>query len=204
MTAPTTPARPGWSTGWRCSAASGELPRHTVVLCHNTDRDQRYSASPEYARALTGELLESLRERYGIAGRPVGLGASLGALALLHADTLHPGAFSALMLQSGSYFNAVTDSHMNWYGHYERIRDAVEAIPAQRASIDTPLLFTCGVEEENLSNNRMLARRLGMTIKLMPGGHDFHAWGHGVAVHLPNVLRRAWPRPAARARALAA
>src|SRR5205814_1848641 len=71
-----------------------------------------------YARALT-TALDELTGRG--RGRRVGLGASLGALALLHAHRLEPGAFSALFLQSGSFFRRRTDRQEAGFGRFARV-----------------------------------------------------------------------------------
>jgi len=72
-----------------------ELPAHRVALLAPADRMETYSASARYARTLLAALEE-------LGGRRVGLGSSLGALALLHAHRLEPSAFAGLFLQSGS------------------------------------------------------------------------------------------------------
>ena len=37
---------------------------------------------------------------------------------------------------------------------------------------DVPAVLTCGADEENLHNNRLMARRLGAPLHEMPGGHN--------------------------------
>ena len=49
------------------------------------------------------------------------LGASLGALALLHTRWLHPGAFGALLLQSGSFFRQRWDRQESGFPRFRRI-----------------------------------------------------------------------------------
>ena len=78
----------------------GRLPPLRAALIGPVNRNETYSASARYARALVEEILPVLPP----APLRVGLGASLGALALLHAHRRYPESFDALFLQSGSFF----------------------------------------------------------------------------------------------------
>src|SRR5919107_1713633 len=74
---------------------------------------------------------------------PAGLGASLGALALLHARWLHPGAFGALMLQSGSFFRQRWDRQETGFRRFRRISRFVGAVlQAGRAATPIPIALT--------------------------------------------------------------
>ncbi len=69
--------------------AFGEVPPFRAALLPPPgNRNETYSASARYARTLVGEWLPALRP---YTGRPLGLGASLGALAWLHAHWAYPG-----------------------------------------------------------------------------------------------------------------
>src|SRR4051794_5716168 len=63
--------------------ASGELPPFRVALLGPGDCDQWYSASAAYSRVLDYDVVPALREGFGLIGPPAGMGASLGALAML-------------------------------------------------------------------------------------------------------------------------
>src|SRR5262249_28540796 len=92
--------------------ALGEAPPfRAALLPPPLDRNEMYSASARYARALARDWLPSLAETAPNARPPVALGASLGALAFLHAHWTQPGLLSGLFLQSGSYFRRRFDSH---------------------------------------------------------------------------------------------
>ena len=58
------------------------------------------------------------RGAFAVAGPPVGLGASLGALALLHAQRRFPRTFAGLCLQSGSFFVPRFDRHESGFVRY--------------------------------------------------------------------------------------
>jgi len=74
------------------------IPPLRAALIRPVDRNEDYSASALYAAALTRELLPDLARRVP-HGKRIGLGASLGALAMLHAHVRHPRSFDALLLQ---------------------------------------------------------------------------------------------------------
>ena len=72
--------------------AAGELPPHRVALIAPGDRNQWYSASAAYARVLASDVVPALRDTFGLIGTPAAMGASLGALAMLHAQRRFPRA----------------------------------------------------------------------------------------------------------------
>ena len=98
--------------------AAGRLPAHRVALLGPGDRDRWYAASPSYAGALRGLALPAIRQAVGLRGDVVLAGASLGALAALHAVMAEPGTANALFLQSGSFFRPSLDSHESSFAGY--------------------------------------------------------------------------------------
>ena len=95
------------------------------------------------------------------------MGASLGALAMLHAHIRHPEAFDGLFLQSGSFFRQRSDKQ----------ESSFRALPADHAlrrhaccrgagdETPIPVAITCGTAEENRANNHAIAagaRRAGL------------------------------------------
>jgi len=99
---------------------AGRVAPHHLVLLDPGDRNDWYSANPRYARALADVVLPRLRAECG-ARRVVGVGTSLGGLAMLHAQRRHPRAFAALFLQSASFFRPYLDSQESGFPHYQRI-----------------------------------------------------------------------------------
>ena len=128
------------------------------------------------------------------------MGASLGALALLHARWLHPGAFSALYLQSGSYFRPRWDRQEAGFPRFRRISRFVGTVlRAGRAAAPIPITLTCGAPEENLANNRAVAaalRRQGHDVapRHQPRRPQLDAWRDTLDPHLLDLLARAWTR----------
>ncbi|MDQ4030457.1 MAG: esterase, partial [Actinomycetota bacterium] len=122
------------------------------MLLDAPDREEDYSASARFARRLVRGLP---------AGRRIGVGISLGALALLHAHRLEPEAFDALFLQSGSFFRGRTDPQESDFPRFGRVARFVGTVLAAEAwERPIPVTMTCGTEEENLANNRAVAAAL--------------------------------------------
>jgi enterochelin esterase-like enzyme len=168
----------------------GTLPPLRAALIAPVDRDETYSASARYARALAEEILPSL----GPAPVTVGLGASLGALALFHAHRRHPASFDALFLQSGSFFRRA-DGHERWFPRYERIARFVGGVHRNRPERTIPVVLTCGTVEENLPANRALeeslrARGYDARLHEFRDGHNWVAWRDSFDPHLRRLLQR--------------
>src|SRR5215207_2090000 len=70
---------------------SGGLPPFRVALLGPGHRDEWYSASVAYARALVLAVLPAIRREVEVTGPVAAMGASLGGLAALHAARRHPG-----------------------------------------------------------------------------------------------------------------
>src|SRR5204863_6902768 len=95
-------------------------PFRAALLPPPLDRNELYSASARYARTLAGEWLTALAATASFASRPVGIGASLGALSLHHAYWSNPSLFAGLFLQSGSFFRRRLDLHELQFGRFAR------------------------------------------------------------------------------------
>ena len=170
-----------------------ELPPHRVALLVANDRTETYSASMQYTRALLATLDET-------AGRTrrVGLGSSLGALALLHAHRLEPRAFSGLFLQSGSFFRRRTDPQEGRFRRFSRVdRFVGTVLNAKDRARPVPTTITCGLDEENYANNAAIAQALAaqgyaINFHAARGGHDWPTWRRALESHLAPLLRRVW------------
>jgi enterochelin esterase family protein len=173
--------------------ATDRLPPCRVALLDPHERDESYSASARYARKLASTL-----PQLAPATATAGVGASLGALALLHTRWLHPGAFGALMLQSGSFFRQRWDRQESGFPRFRRISRFVgQVLHAGPAAAPIPVTITCGAPEENLTNNRAVAtalRRQGHDVSLHVNrdGHNYVGWRDALDPHLTELLARAW------------
>jgi enterochelin esterase-like enzyme len=177
--------------------ATGRVPPHHLVLLAPADRDEWYSASPQYSRALAADVLPRLYAELGTLRPVVGMGASLGGLAMLHAQRRYPSAFAGLFLQAGSFFQPRFDRHEAGFRRYLRIVRFVGRIARATGSPAVPTVLTCGGVEENRHNNRDMARilaRQGYPVRLheVPDAHNYTAWRDAFDPHLTDLLRRVW------------
>lgn len=176
---------------------SGELPRMRALLLHPAKRDDDYSASPEFAGALAGEILPAVSEIVGVKTEPrfrVGLGASLGGLAMMHAHTEHPGVFGGLFLQSSSFLFGSELPSLN-LARITRFVDDLLARGLRPAPV--PVLMTCGTVEQNLANNRAILAALAeqgypAELHVVRDAHNWIAWRDAWTPHLPAFLRGLW------------
>ena len=175
------------------AVATNRIPPCRVALLDPGDRNESYSASARYARKLA-----ALLPQIAPATATAGVGASLGALALLHTRWLHPGAFGALMLQSGSFFRLRWDRQESGFPRFRRISRFVGLVlNAGPAAMPIPIALTCGAPEENLANNRAVAaalRRQGHAVSLHVNrdAHNYVGWRDALDPHLTDLLARAW------------
>ena len=165
------------------------LRRRDALLVHSDRRDEDFSCNPRWA-ARTGRELER--------GAPwLGVGSSLGALALLHLHWGKPGLFGGLLLQSGSFFHHDTERYEREFPRFDRVHRFVDRVLHGRGRpAKIPVTMTCGLQEQNLRNNVAVAQALarsGWDVRfvLQPGGHDWPEWGLAVREELPRLRRRA-------------
>jgi len=196
-------ARAGLTQYLSAGIGGGWLPPLRAALLGPGPRDRWYSANARYARALALTVIPELSRRLRVSRR-IGMGASLGALAMLHAHARHPGAFDALFLQSGSFFTPDLDRQERRFPYYQRVTRFVaqvhegEVHAGGLAAAPIPVELTCGSAEENLANNRRMAATLRDrgypgALHEVPDGHNFTAWRDALDPYLTALLRR---RPA--------
>jgi len=171
---------------------AGELPPLRLALLAPGERNRWYGADPGYARALVTEVLPALPP----SPLRIGAGASLGALAMLHAHRSYPQTFQALFLQSGSYFTPELDPQERRFSRFGPVtRFVAEVQQAVADPAPVPVAMTCGGLEENLANNRAMAdtlRGLGysVTLREVADVHNFTAWRDALDPGLTSLLRQ--------------
>lgn len=181
--------------------ADGRLHPMRAALLVPADRDHTYSASAAYARVLIEEILPALGR---LAPTPhgrrmrLGMGASLGALALLHAHRSYPASFGGLFLQSGSYFRQRFDRQESAFVRFRRISRFVgNVLSAGEWPHPIPVAMTCGSAEENLANNRairdaLVAQGYEVTFHENRDAHNWIAWRDCFDPHLVDLLAKMW------------
>ena len=177
----------------------GEVPElRALLLPPAGDRNESYSASARYANALAADLVPAALRHAPTDRPPVLLGASLGALAALHAHFRNPGLLGGLFLQSGSFFRRRFDSHELGFSRFARIARFVGQVHGRRGFAPAiPTTVTCGTAEENLDNNRALVealQRRGWDVRTFwqRDAHNWTAWRDALHPHLAELILRAW------------
>lgn len=183
-------------TTWAAAAVgSGRVRQFRLALLHPVQRIAWYSANPAYADALVEEVLPVIAETVPIDGRPALAGASLGALAALHAHLTHPGVFAALFMQSGSFFTKAPP------GREESLRGIPPFVSGLHSAVSfsdpVPAVLTAGAVERNFENARRMAGTLaahGYDARFVPvrDGHNYTAWRDALDPHLNDLLARLW------------
>jgi len=174
------------------------LPRLRAALLDPGPRDRWYSANPRYARALRLAVIPAVVSRLATTVR-VGMGTSLGGLAMLHAHCRYRDAFDALFLESGSFFSPRFDNHERRFPYYQRIVRFVADVQRGRRPVRrVPVVLTCGVIEENAENNRLMAQSLRAqgyqaTLHEVPDMHNYTAWRDAFDPHLTRLLQQMCP-----------
>jgi enterochelin esterase-like enzyme len=176
----------------------GQVPPFRIALLPPGDRNEWYSASAAYGRSLCNRILPAIREHVAVSGRPVGMGASLGGLAMLQAQRTWPGAFDGLFLQSASFFVPRFDRQESGFPRYGRIvRFVRRVLRAGTFPEPVPVAMTCGGEEENAFNNRLMASALAAQgydahLAEVPDLHNYTCWRDALDPHLTRLLADRW------------
>ncbi|HEY3962467.1 MAG TPA: alpha/beta hydrolase-fold protein, partial [Gaiellaceae bacterium] len=168
------------------------IPPLRAALIQPVDRNETYSASALYSAALVRELLPAIARR-APHSRRIGMGASLGALAMLHAHRRYPKTFDGLFLQSGSFFRQRFDKVESGFPRYQRITRFVGGVVRGDAERAVPIALTCGAVEENLTNNRELAAALERQsypawLAELRDAHNWSCWRDAFDPHLPALI----------------
>lgn len=178
--------------------ARDALPRLRLALLRPGVRNSWYSANDGYATTLVGHVLPAVTHDYSAEGDPVLMGASLGALAAMHAEWTHPGTFAGLFLQSGSFFTMETDPQEADFSHFADVTAFVREVLGTADPPSRPrVAMTSGSVEENVHNNRVMAAHLGdlgyaVEYGETPDVHNFTAWRDVLDPYLTALLLQVW------------
>lgn len=155
-----------WHHG-RCGAladallASGRIRPVHLVFLQPESRTREYAFNPAHGAFVIEEVLPYLSRQLAVAGRPVLLGASLGAVAAADLALAHPGLFGAVGALSGAFLMAPDDAPPDPFAGGEWLLDRIRAGDGRdlRWSLD------CGTLEWLLPAHRRLCAALAA------GGH---------------------------------
>ena len=174
------------------------IPPLRAALIQPVDRNETYSASALYAAALVARAAAGDRRDASRTGRRIGMGASLGALAMLHAHRRHPKSFDGLFLQSGSFFRQRSDKQESRVpalpAHHALRRHACCAAPKARGR--SPSRSPAEPPRRICANNRALAAALGRRAtrrgsREMRDAHNWTCWRDAFDPHLPALIEAA-------------
>lgn len=179
----------------------GRVPSMRAALLPPLHRNEDYSASAGYARALTHEILPGIQK---VAPTPqgrymrIGMGASLGGLAMLHVHRSNPASFGGLFLQSGSFFRQRYDKQEASFPRFRRIDRFVGTVLSAGDWVHPiPITMTCGAVEENLSNNLAIGDALagqGYEVRVHQNrdAHNWVGWRDTFDPLLSDLLKKMW------------
>ena len=175
----------------------GDLPPMRALLLHPTSRNDHYSANPIFAAALAEEIAQVTSEIAPSPDEPgarIALGASLGAVAVLHAHRERPELFGSLFLQSGSFLRR---ARLDGFEHLGRLEGFVEEVLTEGIAATARVEMTCGRVEENLPDNRALAAALRVDgwrarLHILRDAHNWVAWRDGWTPYLVDLIRESW------------
>lgn len=172
----------------------GWLPPLRAALLSPGQRNRWYSANSRYARTLADRVMPAVTQTVASTVR-IGMGTSLGALAIVHAHCRYPGIADGLFVQSGSFFVAALDSQERRFPYYRRIAAFTAALQAGGLpDVPVPVVMTCGETEENAANNRLmlaLLRSAGYPASLheVADLHNYTAWRDAFDPCLTELVR---------------
>jgi enterochelin esterase family protein len=175
--------------------AVGELPPVACALSDPHDRNREYTGDDRHADHLVHELIPAVSDRTPIdPGRLVALGASLGAVAALHAARRHPGTFSGLILQSGSFVSALGGPHRRG-PVFAPVVEFMHAFTATPGGLPGLIHLSCGRFDGLIAENRALAprlRALGIDVgyEEVPDGHNWENWRDRLRAGLLHTFAR--------------
>jgi len=163
--------------------AAGVIAPLLVAFSQPEDRLIEYTGDVRHARFLALELLPFLTEllplRHSMHSRGL-MGASLGAVASLHAAWRYPGRFGVLLLQSGS-FAASAVSLRKRGPVFDRVIEFMDAFRAAPGYPALKLFLSCGLYESLIVENRAMdafLRDVGLSVCYRESydGHNWENW----------------------------
>jgi enterochelin esterase family protein len=168
---------------------AGSIPPLLAVFSKPAHRLIEYAASPAHAVYVVETVVPAVTAKYAVGPQKVVMGASLGAVAALHAAWTHPGAFTAMLLQSGTF------AQSPGWGAARHILGPIADLLVQLEPSALPhqVFLSCGTYERMIGENRAMAGRLqraGLDVRYVESrdGHTWEGWRDRLAEGLAWVL----------------
>lgn len=170
------------------------------------DRNNWYTASPEYNRAMAESVLPSIERRVPVARPRVAVASSLGGLSMVsfvHQYREHQ-TFDGMLLQSPSWHHPDYDNYANLplnRHHYHRGMSFIEEFRgAPSAPHPMDISITCGWEG-NWEGDWALDKTLqgqGHRSELVRvnGRHGWEQWCNALTPYLGDLINRCVENPA--------
>ena len=171
--------------------ASGAIPPVRAALLGPGDRNDWYSANAAYAATDRGR---------GRADgcRPstvrIGVGISLGALAMLHLHRTCPGVLGGAVAAVGQLLHPRLRPAGSRLQGFAAVTEFVASVhDADADEHPVPAALTCGVLEENLANNKAMTATFGgsasAALHEVRDTHNYTAWRDALHPHLTDCSR---------------
>ena len=170
---------------------AGDLPVRRGALLGPRHRNAEYAANPAHASHVVDEVIPRLQEMIGMTPNRVIGGASLGAVASLHAAWTRPDAFTGVVLQSGTF---VLSDHSPFPPQMvSPIRAFLHAALSDDRLAGLRVGQSCGRFESLIDWNRMVSDRLAPVVAAHGyeerwTGHDWGAWSDTLVAALRIAL----------------
>jgi enterochelin esterase-like enzyme len=180
-----------------CWASASERPLRVALLDPPPGyRNAWYAASLDYADHIGKAVLPTLKQLVPVSS-VIGMGISLGAVAIMTIHRRHPEALDGLVLQSGSFFRPELDPQESGWPEFHQVTEAVAqmtgAAPHQVRRL--PVLLTVGAVEENRANNERMAGALAfqgydLDARIVPDAHNMIGWRDAWSPGLDQLLAK--------------
>lgn len=157
--------------------AMGRIPPLIAAFSWPGDRLVEYAAFPYHADFVVTEAIPTIAAHYPLSNQRIVMGASLGAVAALHAAWRYRSAFTAMILQSGTF------AQTPGWGAAQGILGPIAALlhRLEPSALPRRVFLSCGTYERMIGENRYMAdrlRRSGLAVEYVESrdGHTWEAW----------------------------
>jgi enterochelin esterase-like enzyme len=180
--------------------AAGDVAPLLAAFIYPGLRLTEYADDPRHAAWVARELVPELETRYPLEARATGrclMGASFGAVASLATAVRYPQAFSALLLQSGSFVYSGPTVNHGEDSSFVPVITFVDSYRADPVRVADRCFISCGAYEDLIDANRGMLpvfQQTGMAINYVESIAG-HSWEAG-RDQLRDALR--WIFPAVR------